>query len=60
MQRGLDPSGDCIWGSAFGGVWIPGGGVEWGDPSIGYYGIQSMNRPYASYWNAFLSTMFFS
>ena len=44
------------WGSASSGVCLQGG---WADlpPEMGYYGIQSTRRWYASYWNAFLLSM---
>ena len=42
--RGLHPGG-------------PTSKVGWADPSIGYYGIQSTSRRYASYWNTLLFVM---
>ena len=48
---GLHPGGG---GVCIGGVCIQGG---WPDPTMGYYGIRATSGMYASYWNAFLSTM---
>ena len=58
---GLSASrGYASWGSASGGS-ASGGSCIQGRlgrrPSIGYYGIQSTSRRYASYWNAHLFVM---
>ena len=63
--RGVSTSGGvCIGDVCMGGgmdlhpgrVCIQEGSAPrgWADPPIGYYGIQSTNGRYASYWNAFL------